>query len=491
MSPFSTPVPRRDCVWRMPVERIDPARRDGAFIVMVAAFLAAFFLWYPATYAIDDECNILSLAFSLAHGTAFLDQAGVNLDADLRWHGHLISKFSPFHAALLVPAVATRWRLAFLVSAAFFIWGAFILRGMLRRDGLSSGWTVLYFLNPGLLYYSRTLLAVVPAAVMGLLGASLLFRARPRPTLAAVALGGATLLHIWLAPVAIVLALGWWVEHERLRLRSGAALLVGAAPSVAALALYNFATTGSPLRNAYWLIGHQYAFNFSHVGAFASFYLASLLLIPPAGWAAFMPKHAGSWTIPVTIAAVVALGSAYYYRDGVGQGLAGWVPGQRFLMPASLLACVPAARCLASFGQRMMFSRRMQSCLEATAVAGFAVLWILLSTYHQAHLKAHAELQAAIRTHIPNGAYVVSSGRMFKEYAPVNGSWNLVFENDEGAPNPADRDGAYTVWLGLPGEVPPPEWFRGRVVSVTKVRSWIWNRDLWIAAPVAAANISQ
>ena len=37
------------------------------------------------------------------------------------------------------------------------------------------------------------------------------------------------------------------------------------------------------------------------------------------------------------------MASIYYYRDGLGYGVAGFLPAQRFLLPASLLACVPAA----------------------------------------------------------------------------------------------------------------------------------------------------
>jgi len=85
------------------------------------AFAAIFLLYNPATCAIEDETRILSLASSMTQGTAFLDQARIDLDADLLCHGHRISKFFPFHAALLGPALVTHWRLGFPVSAGFFV----------------------------------------------------------------------------------------------------------------------------------------------------------------------------------------------------------------------------------------------------------------------------------------------------------------------------------------------------------------------------------
>lgn len=456
-------------------------RNDWVFSSLVVLFVGVFLVQYPATYAIDDECNILSLAFSIAHGTVFLDQAGIDLDADLMWQGHRISKFSPFHAALLSPAVATRWRLAFLVTAAFFVWGGFILRDMLRREGLSSSWTLLYFINPGLLYYSQTLLAMVPAAVMSLLGASLLFRERPRPVAAAAALGGAVLLHIWLAPMAVLLAIGWWCENGR-HVRQGVALMLGALPAIALLALYDWLTTGSPLRNAYSIIGHQGAFNFTHFNGFFPFYLMSLLLAPLAGWAAFAPRYAGNRTVPVTVAAIVVLASAYYYRDGLQYGFAGWVPGQRFLLPASLLACLPAARYLTARSERWKVRPGQITQLRFAAVCAFVMGWAVFASYHQAYLKAQATVQAAIRATIPDGVRVVASDRAFKAFAPVNGVWTLRLVRD--GQMLSTSDSAYRVWIGQPGEPAPPEWFSGRSTSVTKVRSWIWRGDLWIGIPV-------
>lgn len=462
------------------------ARNDWVFGALVAAFLSVYFLYYPATYAIDDECNILSLAYSIAHGTVFLDQAGIDLDADLVWNGHRISKFSPFHAALLSPAVATRWRLAFLITAAFFVFGGFVLRAMLRREGLSSAWTVLYFANPGMLYYSQTLMAMVPAAVIALLGASLLYREQPRPAAAAAALGGAVLLHIWLAPVAILLSLGWWLENGR-QLQPGIGLVLGAAPGVALLALYNWLTTGSPLRNAYSIIGHYGGFDFhvTHVTEFFPFYLISLLLTPIAGWAVFLPKYAGNRTLPITVAATVTLASAYYYRDGIQYGLAGWVPGQRFLLPASVLACLPAARYLVARSERWTLGPRQVTQLQVAGVCGFALSWAFLASQHQAFLQAHAEVQQTIRIAIPSGARVVANGA-FKEFAPVNGHWTLRLIRGDDVPD-LMGDGTYRVWIGQTGELPPPRWFSGYFTSITHVESWIWRRDLWIGTPASSA----
>ena len=219
------------------------ARREWLFLALVAAFCAIFLLKYPASFAIADESEILSLAYSIAHGTVYPDRAGLltwNPLMELAVGGHRIVKYSPFHALLLAPAVASDWRLAFLVTAAFFIVGAFAVRTMLLEAGLATDWCILYFLLPGMLYYSATLMAAVPSAAMGAVGVALLWRERPRRVWGALALGAAVLLHEWMAVFAIASAGAWWLSRPR----------AGRWSDAVALAAYNYATTASALRGA-------------------------------------------------------------------------------------------------------------------------------------------------------------------------------------------------------------------------------------------------
>jgi len=154
-------------------------RKEWLFAALLLSFCFIYALWYPATISIADESSIIALAYCIEHGTIFTEAAGELWGVQIG--NHLIEKFSPFHAAMLVPAMMVNWRLAFLVSAASFVAGAFLLRAMLSREGLGNEWTVLYFLLAGALYYSGTLMAAVPAAVMGLLGVLFCLRTPARP----------------------------------------------------------------------------------------------------------------------------------------------------------------------------------------------------------------------------------------------------------------------------------------------------------------------
>ena len=206
--------------------------KEWLFAGLLASFCLIYVRWYPATISVEDESAILSTAYSFEHASLFI------VDPRPRsgfWLGnHIISRFSPFHAALLVPAMLLNWRLGFLVAATFFIIGAFILRGMLLRSGLGSEWCTLYFLLVGALYYSQTIRETVPAAVLGLLGVSLCLRVRARPLLAGVCFGASVLVADLMAPMAMVFSAVWCLEQGIDRLRHNAtSLLVGALPAIA------------------------------------------------------------------------------------------------------------------------------------------------------------------------------------------------------------------------------------------------------------------
>src|ERR1700739_2741095 len=83
------------------------------FAALLASFCLIYVRWYPATISIQDESVILSTVYSFEHASLFI------LDPRPKsgfWvNNHIISRFSPFHAALLVPAMLLNWHLGFLV----------------------------------------------------------------------------------------------------------------------------------------------------------------------------------------------------------------------------------------------------------------------------------------------------------------------------------------------------------------------------------------
>ncbi|HUY28627.1 MAG TPA: hypothetical protein VMV27_14550 [Candidatus Binataceae bacterium] len=469
-------------------------RAEWLFFAMLGSFAVIYLALYPATIAIADECEILTLAYSISRGTIHPDVAGVitfNRSMEFGSGAHRVIKYSMFHAAMLTPAIDTNWRLAFLVSAGFLIAGAFAIRSMLRENGLSTDWCALYFLLPGMLYYASTLEAAVPAAVMGLVGVAMLVRPKPRAVLGGLALGAAVLLHPWMLVTATAFAAVWSVE----RIASGRArevmwLALGAAPSAAALGGYAAQVNGSVLRVNYAMTGEVYLFTGAHLREFLPFYIASLGIFPIAGWAALSPRCARGWAAPVTVAAIVIGASLYDFRDGLTSGLhgavaliAGAIPGQRFLLPASLLACTPAARWLDA--RRVSLGTAWTNRSRAMALTLFVIGYAIVGTMHQSYLRAHAVVQSAIARALPERARLVGNGDLLKELAPVFRIVDYRAVDGAEAAAASDRQ-AYAAWLGAPGAAPPAALFAGRPLKKVEARSWVWNRDLWIGGPVVS-----
>jgi hypothetical protein len=117
---------------------------------------------------------------------------------------------------------------------------------------------------------------------------------------------------------------------------------------------------GVSAAGGYAINGEALWFTGEHFASFFPFYVASIVIFPVAGLAALSPRWSRGWQTPAAVAAVVIAASLYGYRDGLTSGLApaaamlaGAVPGQRFILPASVIACVPAARWLDErLGQR-------------------------------------------------------------------------------------------------------------------------------------------
>ncbi len=464
------------------------------FACLLISFCTIYALYYPATYGIEDECNILQLSYSLNHGTIFPDQAGPG--AGLPVNGHNVSKFSVFHAALIAPAWKIDWRLSFLVTAAFFVTGAFVIRGWLLREKLNGDWSALYFLLPGALYYTQSVMAAVPAASAGLIGASLLMRESPRTLLAGLALGASVLLHPWMGPFVAMLSAVWILERPSVeRMVNARWLLAGALGPIVMLAGYNFATTGSPFRSVYTMLDHQASFAGSRFVTFFPFYVASLAIFPLAGWAVFSPKWASGWAIPAGSATALLLASTYYYRDGLNVSsahvgtlaalLAGAIPGQRFLIPVSMVACVPAARFLNSYFE--VAPRWLVEYARPLALVTFILGFSALSAAHQSYLRAHAAVQTVLCQTIPANARVTISDEVLKHMAPNCKVFQRVESGRSDQIPPAD---SFTVWLGAPGMAPPQQWIAKRDSKSFQIRSWIWNRDLWISRPAEASAVS-
>jgi hypothetical protein len=309
--------------------------------------------------------------------------------------------------------------------------------------------------------------------------------------LGGLALGAAVLLHPWMLAMALPFAVVWCLERTLAgRPRDAAWLVLGALPAMLALGGYDAAVNGNALRPNYAVTGEAFRFGGLHFREFFLFYAVSLAIFPLAGWAGLSRRNAQGWALPAAIMVVVIGASLYDYRDGLTSGLhgigaliAGAVPGQRFLLPASVIACVPAARYLDGWRKSAGegWTKRWRAAALATFIAGYA----LVGAMHQSFLRANAAVQIAIARAVPERARLIGNGGILKELAPV--FRNLDFRPVDASDARAAREsGAYVAWLVAPDAPPPAAIFAGRRSEKVQARSWVWNRDLWIGYPAAA-----
>jgi hypothetical protein len=166
--------------------------------------------------------------------------------------------------------------------------------------------------------------------------------------------------------------------------------------------------------------------------------------------------------------------------------LAGGIPGQRFLLPVSFVACVPSARWLSR--RLSVDPERWKPWTVVVAFTLFVSCFWTLSAAHESYLRAHATIQQEVNAYIPAGADVVVLSELAtqfggcKEFAPVYKTWNCV-ELDPGHVTDQVQHGAYLMWVGAPGSQAPNRWFDGHRYQIVQARSWIWNADVWLAFP--------
>jgi hypothetical protein len=219
----------------------------------------------------------------------------------------------------------------------------------------------------------------------------------------------------------------------------------------------------------------------------------SLAIFPLAGWSAFFRRWAGTYAVPAAGAVVFAMASLYYYRDGMNLGsarvpwvvaeLTGLVPGQRFLLPFSMIACIPAARFLNS--RLSEWDTARLTAARVVALAAFVFGFVLLSIFHQTFLQTAADIQQALHENIPPDSPVAVDYKVLQELPPLPTPYRNLIIVDKTDPPPAD---AYIAILLKPGESLPQNLSRNSASREIKIRSWVWNRNLLIVQPMRAKN---
>lgn len=267
------------------------ARRLESIILWLGAFpfIAAFLIHYPPIWTYMDENIYIGLANTLRHGTIYADQAGIQIPF-LSWNGeHRVAKYPLGMPLLIAGASSGGWQAMFLINTVAVLMGFLLFVRWLRAEGLHPWYAWLYLYYPTLIFYSRTVMADV--LCMLTVFASCWYFRRKRYLLAGLLAGIAPHTKITGALLFPVLFVAGAAREDRWAVLRK--LLAGAFPGLAALLLYNFATTGRFLISPYALTGEpppSFAYFRTNLALFAQ----SLFLLYPlmpvflcVGWKRF------------------------------------------------------------------------------------------------------------------------------------------------------------------------------------------------------------
>ncbi len=223
-----------------------PARCSAALVgAALLVYLAAALFCAPAGVTIIDEVSYFTEADAIAAGRDLRDPGSYHPGpTSLPFQG---ARYPLGFPALLAPFTKLPWPMPFALNVIVHLGGAALFSVVLRRRGLSRRWTLLFLAQPGLLLFSRTLMAEPLAALHTV--ALLWLAEQGEPLWLGVAVGLAPLIKLSQIIVALPFVLTWlacrpWPR----RLRDPLLAALGAVFPLALWALQSTWLYGSPFR---------------------------------------------------------------------------------------------------------------------------------------------------------------------------------------------------------------------------------------------------
>lgn len=400
-----------------------PRPSDKAGWALLAAALLVYalsFAWfYPPLAGVEDEAGFINQAFVWSKGALTAEGVGLARLPDfvpVPGQGQ-VSWRNPGRSLTLLPLVGAgldRWIFATgaVIHGATVLIAAFVL----RFSGASPLWAILLLCHPTLALYSRTVVAdgLGGLFVLGAVGAAL---ARSRWAWSVGALLGLAVISRYQAAVVVPFVLVALWHHRGMR----RALEAAASFGVLALALVGY----NEFLYARWLGPAGMSVGGAIVGAptpelFAlqniwiqlPFYTLALLVLWPGQLLALaapvgpLRSYACAVGLPV-----LALMSAYFFRDRGAGFLQDLVLGQRLLLIALpvWIVCYGVALQRLVLASRDKLGARGRTAGSAVAVILATVMLggqVLLSQRHQQHLDRLLQARDFVTAHVPRGALI-------------------------------------------------------------------------------------
>ena len=292
----------------------------------LAAYVLAFAWFYPSVLTISDETAYMRQGWALSQGMATVGEVDA---ATGQTRQVLPGDYPPGTALLLAPLMALGgWRAGFLLGALCCVAATFVLAALLKRQGRSPLWALLFLAYPPTMVISRCGMSDLPTALVVTLGLHcFLVGESQRLRFAAGFFAGATLLFRETAPLLFVfLFAGSLLRRER----SLVALTLGGLTGMALRLLAASAVYG----NALFLKQTHPGFTLGALGDNVGLYALALMVFVPSGFAlAMLYRGARRPEVLCTLGAYTLLHLFYTYGAASSGGLKQLVLGPRFFIP--------------------------------------------------------------------------------------------------------------------------------------------------------------
>jgi hypothetical protein len=380
-------------------------KRDRYFLIVLPLFFTAvFFIYYPPTYAIVDEAAYLSTAYSLQHGTAYYDRAGINQEhMAARIRDHQISRYPPGNSILLLPFTIIHWRLTFIRGWLLTVAGYLFFILILRHYRLPEVFSALFLFHPTILLYSRTIMSDLPALVFVLAG--LYAWLRKKPLWAGFILGLSAGIRY-----PNILIPGAWLGLTLIKkeFRAAGLLLVGAILGVFPLLIYNRLAFGTLWGAA---AGYGTTFSPSYLPRTLFVFILSLtVLYPFMSIGFFFWKDRDRWIFLAPALVTLIFYGFQSYFDQPLNILAGLIMNLRYLLPIIPLFLIPYI----GFLSRWKGARSVLPVFIASAL----VFSVFLSSRHQRYLRRELHYQKELYSHAGDGRIVICNKDIYELINP-------------------------------------------------------------------------
>lgn len=256
-----------------------------------AALIFSILLWivfFPQFYANVDEHNYYRSSWKLNQGISLLEEESTQaLGGFANLSQQYVSKYNLGNSIWLAPVSGFGIQTTMLISLLTYILLILTCAAILRELKISKHWLVLIILSPIFIYYSRTILSELPAALLFSLSyLSYLRLSKTRyQILLGISLGLLTLIRYNFAAWAILILLQIVFDNRSNLFTRGTAsqlfkIALGALPFALLFIVINISLYGGITTSGYKFSGEE-AFDFNLLATRLPVYIVILNLIYP------------------------------------------------------------------------------------------------------------------------------------------------------------------------------------------------------------------